>query len=65
MERLTPREQQVARLLAQGKRQKEIARLLMISRRTVEAHCNSAKAKTGARSTFELAVKTALEVLGE
>lgn len=65
MERLTPREQQVARLLAEGKRQKEISRLLMISRRTVEAHCNNAKRKIGARTTFELAVKTAVEVQGE
>lgn len=61
MSRLTKREREVVRLLAQGRRQTEIARLLTISQRTVEAHVRNARGKTGAKSAFELAVRAAIE----
>ncbi len=61
MARLTRREQEVVRLLAQGKRQTEIARVLCVSTRTVEAHTRNARAKVGAASAFELAVRAAVE----
>lgn len=54
---LTNREMEVVGLLAQGKRQIEIASELCISRHTVYAHVQNACAKTGAGSAFELAVK--------
>ena len=61
MGKLTRREQQVTRLLAQGKRQTEIAKILVCSPRTVEAHVRNARAKVGAMSAFELAVRVAVE----
>jgi DNA-binding CsgD family transcriptional regulator len=61
MSRLTKREREVVSLLAQGKRQTEIARVLCVSTRTVEAHTRNARAKVGAASAFELAVRAAVE----
>jgi DNA-binding CsgD family transcriptional regulator len=61
MGKLTPRERQVVALLAQGRRQTEIARILVCSPRTVEAHTRSARYKTGASSAIELAIKVAIE----
>lgn len=58
---LTKRERQVVALLAQGKRQTEIAQTLVVSKRTVEAHVRNARMKTGAQSAFELAVRAAVE----
>ena len=60
MDKLTTREREVVRLLAQGKRQTEIAQLLCISTRTVEAHVANARRKTAMRTTFELAVRVAV-----
>lgn len=57
MAKLTSREKEVVRLLAQGKRQSDIARLLCISPLTVRDHVQSARRKTGAGSAFELAVR--------
>ena len=54
---LTNRELQVVGLLAQGKKQIDIASELCISRHTVYAHVQNACAKTGAGSAFELAVQ--------
>ena len=61
MAKLTQREREVVALLAQGTRQAEIARRLCISPRTVEAHVRSARSKAGASSSFELAVRAAVE----
>jgi LuxR family quorum sensing-dependent transcriptional regulator len=58
---LTQREKEVVTLLAQGKRQTDIARALCVSPRTVEAHVRNAREKTGATSAFDLAVKAAVE----
>ncbi|MGP8247623.1 MAG: response regulator [Bryobacteraceae bacterium] len=52
---LTGRERQVLQLLAEGKIVKEIAAILGVSPRTVEFHKNNIVAKTGFRTTAELA----------
>jgi DNA-binding NarL/FixJ family response regulator len=61
MGKLTPRERQVVALLAKGRKQTEIARELSVSARTVEAHCRSARYKTGTTSAIELAIRAAIE----
>lgn len=62
MDVLTGREKEVAKLLASGHNKDEIAQKLTISRRTVEHHLASARGKTGARNSLELAVSVALAV---
>jgi DNA-binding NarL/FixJ family response regulator len=52
---LTSREREVLQLLAEGKIIKEIAAILNVSPRTVEFHKYNIVAKTGLRSTAELA----------
>jgi DNA-binding CsgD family transcriptional regulator len=42
-ERLTPREREILRLIAQHRQSKEIARLLRLSPKTVEMHVLSAR----------------------
>jgi len=42
-EKLTPREREILRLIAQHQRSKEIARLLSLSPKTVEMHVLSAR----------------------
>ncbi len=61
MAKLTHREREVVSLLVAGRRPREIAEALCITRRTVQAHMNNARAKTGARTTVELAVMAAVE----
>lgn len=51
---LSPRELQVASLVAQGCNNDEIARALTISLRTVNAHIESIKAKTGLRNRVKI-----------
>lgn len=53
---LTPRERQVAALVADGESNKAIARRLFVSIRTVEAHVQNALVKLGLRSRTELAL---------
>lgn len=60
---LSPREGQVVRLAAHGETNREIARLLFISPRTVEKHVASALRKLGAVSRNELAGRSASHVL--
>ena len=55
---LTPRELDVARHIAAGLHNKEIARLMNLSSRTVEAHRARAMAKLGAHTGAELAALT-------
>jgi DNA-binding CsgD family transcriptional regulator len=52
---LTSREREVLQMLAEGKIIKEIAAILNVSPRTVEFHKNNLVAKTGLRTTAELA----------
>jgi len=54
---LSQRERQVAALLAEGRTNKEIARLLDLSPRTAEAHRARLMAKFGARNTAELVAR--------
>jgi DNA-binding NarL/FixJ family response regulator len=51
---LTAREQEVLRLLADGKRVKEIAHVLTISAKTVESHRQNIMDKLEIHSTIEL-----------
>lgn len=53
-ESLTAREQQVLRLVAEGRRTKEIAKRLDISPRTVEAHRANLMGKLDLRTTLDL-----------
>ena len=57
---LTQREQEVLRLIAEGKTAKEIAGILYISRRTVENYKNSLSAKLGLHRISDL-VKYAIK----
>jgi len=54
MSRLTPREREVLQLLAEGKNAKQIATLLRVSHKTVEAHRLQIKKKLGLESLAEL-----------
>src|SRR5262249_9359607 len=54
-DRLSPREVQVVRLIADGKSNREIAEALVISRFTVERHVNHILAKTGASNRTQVA----------
>ncbi|HZB49884.1 MAG TPA: helix-turn-helix transcriptional regulator, partial [Mycobacteriales bacterium] len=52
---LTRREQEIARMAAQGLTDREIAEALVVSVRTVESHLAAAYRKLGIRSRRELA----------
>jgi DNA-binding CsgD family transcriptional regulator len=52
---LTPREREVAALIAQGKTSREIAHLLVISERTAEGHVNNILQKLGFTSRAQIA----------
>ena len=52
---LTPAEERVASLVAEGKTNKEIAAALFLSERTVEGHLSKVYGKVGVRSRTELA----------
>lgn len=56
LEPLTPREQEVLGLLAEGQNNKDIAQSLFLSVRTVEAHLRTIFGKIGVRSRTEAAL---------
>jgi DNA-binding NarL/FixJ family response regulator len=51
---LTPREEEVVKLIAEGSSSKEIARMLTISIKTVERHRENILAKLGLRDRVDL-----------
>lgn len=57
VDKLTPRECEVVRLLTTGLAPKEVARTLGIASKTVYVHVYNAREKTGCTSTVQLAVK--------
>ena len=60
---LSSREQEVARMVARGLTDKEIAQALAISRRTVEVHLAHVRRKLGMRNRAEVAVWAVAELL--
>ena len=56
-EGLTPAEQRVAALVAEGKTNREVAAALFLGERTVESHLTQVYSKLGVRSRTELASK--------
>lgn len=54
---LTPREQEVAKLVAQGLTQRQIAERLCIAPCTVKTHVDNARAKANCARMVDLAVK--------
>jgi non-specific serine/threonine protein kinase len=60
---LTPREAEIARLVAAGLTSKETAAQLLISKRTVEAHVGHVLAKLGLKSRIQLAHWVASQAL--
>jgi DNA-binding CsgD family transcriptional regulator len=56
---LTPTEERVARLVAEGRSNREAAAALYLSRHTVEGHLSRIYAKLGVRSRTELAHRLA------
>ena len=58
MAKLTRRQAECLALKAQGMRAKDIARVLVVSPRTVESHLQYARNRTG-KSTVELAILVA------
>lgn len=57
MSKLTPREREVLSLLRTGRRQREIAEALIVSPRTIKAHCANIRRKTQSRNTVEAVAK--------
>lgn len=53
---LTPREREVAALIAQGKTSRELAAILVVSERTAEAHVSNILGKLGFTSRAQIAV---------
>jgi DNA-binding CsgD family transcriptional regulator len=58
-EGLTPQQEQIARLVADGETNREIARKLVISHRTVDHHLRNIFVRLGVRSRVELAARFA------
>jgi DNA-binding CsgD family transcriptional regulator len=54
---LTPSEERVAALVADGRTNREVAAALFIGERTVESHLTHIYAKLGVRSRTELATR--------
>ena len=59
--RLTAREQQVARLVAGGSTNRQIARALGISEKTSETHVHNIIRKLGARNRAEVAARVSAD----
>lgn len=64
MARLTPRQQEIAKMLADGLTQRQIAHKLGIKDRSVYNHTQRMRERTGIYSTTAIAIKVATEVNG-
>jgi DNA-binding NarL/FixJ family response regulator len=56
---LTEREREIARLIAAGASNPEVAQRLFLSRKTVERHVSNVLRKVGVRNRAELAARVA------
>ncbi|MDW5594797.1 BREX system ATP-binding domain-containing protein [Conexibacter stalactiti] len=65
IESLTPREREIAELVAQGQANKQVAATLFLSEKTIEHHLSRVYAKVGVRSRTELAAVFARATGGE
>lgn len=65
IESLTPREREIAELVAQGQANKQVAATLFLSEKTIEHHLSRVYAKVGVRSRTELAALFARATGGE
>jgi DNA-binding NarL/FixJ family response regulator len=63
LDRLTPREREIALLVGQGASNPDIAQALFLSRKTVERHVSNILAKLGTRNRAELAARLVREGL--
>lgn len=64
-QRLTPRERQIVKLVAEGNSNKKIALILNVSIKTVETHRSAAMHKVGAKSSADLTLYAARNKLVE
>ena len=62
---LTPTEERVAALVAEGRTNREVGTILVVSERTVEGHLSRIYAKVGVRSRAELTHRLTVEVVSE
>ena len=62
---LTPTEARVAALVAEGRTNREVGAILVVSERTVEGHLSRIYAKVGVRSRAELAHRLTSDVIPE
>ena len=61
MDQLTPRQQDVARLLGQGLSQQQIAYILKVKPGTIRRHTSNMRERTGICSTTMIAIKAHVE----
>lgn len=62
-EQLTGREKEILQLISMGLNSQRIAKRLMISKNTVDTHRRNILKKTKLRSTFEIVMKSKMELL--
>lgn len=62
-EQLTEREKEILQFISMGLNSQRIAKRLMISKNTVDTHRRNILKKTKLRSTFEIVMKSKMELL--
>ena len=61
MDKFTPRQRQIAKLLAQGLTQQQIAHKMGIRPNTVYKHTGNMRTRSGVNSTTTIAIKAIVE----